>query len=92
MRGCSDLCAQMVHRIRIVGVKDVKAKARELGRTDPDADMALVSKAYLLGYEEAGRQSGWSEAYTRRLVGRYAEYAEAVLRDRERRANGNADT
>lgn len=82
MKGCSDQCAQMVHRIRTVGVKAVKVKAREFGRTDPDADMALISKAYLLGYEEAGRQSGWSEAYTRRLVGRYAEYADAVLRER----------
>lgn len=82
MKGCSDQCAQMVHRIRTVGVKAVKAKAREFGRTDPDVDMALISKAYLLGYEEAGRQSGWSEAYTRRLVGRYAEYADVVLRER----------
>ena len=85
MRGFGDMRAQMVHRIRTVGVKAVKAKARELGRTDPDADMALVRKAYLLGYKEAGRQSGWSETYTRRMVGRYAEYAEAVLRDRERK-------
>lgn len=82
MRGCSDLCAQMVNRIRTVGVQTVKAKARAFGRADPDADMALISKAYLLGYEEAGRQSGWSEPYVRRLVGRYAEYAEAVLRER----------
>lgn len=82
MKGCSDLCAQMVNRIRTVGVKAVKAKARAFGRADPDADMALVRKAYLLGYAEAGRQSGWSEAYIRRLVGRYAEYAEAVLRER----------
>lgn len=81
MRGCSDLCAQMVNRIRTVGVKDVKAKARAFGRADPDADMDLIRKAYLLGYKEAGRQSGWSEPYVRRMVGRYAEYAELILKE-----------
>lgn len=82
MRGCSDVCAVRVAKIRMAGVAEVKARARAAGRADPNADMALVSKSYVLGYKEASRPLGRSENYARSMVRRYAEYADAILRER----------
>ena len=82
VRGCSDVCAVRVAKIRMAGVAEVKARAKAEGRADPGADMALVSKSYLMGTNEAARQSGCSETYARNMVRRYAEYADAILRER----------
>ena len=76
------MCAVRVAKIRMAGVSEVKARARADGRVDPGADMALVSKSYLMGYKEAGRQCGWSESHAKNMVRRYAEYADAILRER----------
>ena len=76
------MCAVRVAKIRMAGVSEVKARARAEGRSDPNADMDLVRKSYVLGYKEAGRQCGWSESHAKNMVKRYAEYADAILRER----------
>lgn len=82
MRGCSDVCATRFGKILLAGANAVKARARAEGRSDPNADMDLVRKSYLMGYKEAGRQCGWSESHAKNMVRRYAEYADAILRER----------
>lgn len=76
------MCAVRVTKIRMAGVAEVKARARAAGRADPNADMVLVSKSYVMGYKEAGRLIGRSENYARNMVRRYSEYADAILRER----------
>lgn len=81
MRGPSDQCAAMCRNIQSAGIRRVLRLAKERGRVDPARDLAIIRRAGVEGYVEAGKAFGMSQTGARSVVMRYDEFAQELLKE-----------
>ena len=81
MKGPSDHCAAMCRNIQNAGIRRVLRLAKERGRVDPARDLAIIRRAAVEGYMEAGKAFGLSQTGARCVVMRYDAYAQELLKE-----------
>lgn len=81
MKGPSDQCAAMCRNIQNAGIRRVLRLAKERGRVDPARDLAIIRRAGVEGYMEAGKAFGLSQTGARCVVMRYDAYAQELLKE-----------
>ncbi len=79
MRGPSDKCAVMCRNIQNAGIRRVLRLAKSRGRADPARDLAIIRRAGVEGYVEAGRAFRISETGAREVVMKYDQFAREIL-------------
>lgn len=76
------MCAARCRLIQQAGLSKCLAMGRKAGMQDTEHDAELIRRAALIGYRETARLMGRSDKFIRCRVARYAEYADAILRER----------
>lgn len=79
MKGPGDKCAVMCRNIQRAGIRRCLQLAKLRGRPDPAKDIAIIRRAALIGYTEAGRLFGLSQSGVKSIVTRYNGFALEIL-------------